>query len=85
MAAMRAALDVMRSSYDDTLRRSDFVDGVRTVVLHEDASVPYPGVDAFMAVALALFVAYPRRSTVLAVNIGAAVYVAVSAATAALL
>jgi branched-subunit amino acid transport protein AzlD len=58
---------------------------VRAVVLHEDTSVPYAGAHAFIAVALALFVAYKWRSTVLAVGIGAAAYVVLSAATASLL
>lgn len=57
---------------------------VRAVVLHEDASVRYPGAHAFIAVVLALVTAYRRRSTVLAVAVGATAYVALSVATAAI-
>jgi branched-subunit amino acid transport protein len=58
---------------------------VRAVVLHEDASVADAPVHAFVAVALSLFVAFTGRSVLVAMSMGVAAYVLLSAATAAVL
>jgi branched-subunit amino acid transport protein len=58
---------------------------VRAVVLHEDDTLTLAPLYACVAVALGLFAAYAGRSVLVAVSIGAAAYVVLSAATAPVL